>query len=147
MIREGEYFFASLPSRRLCWWFVGNSEIKRGIFVWVWEIPRKSYGNDDCHIVRLIIWYHLFLEFWLVKTRFFAHWIHQHAVIRLKNVRQLNIRRGKKLSFQLPHGQPPAINLKTLILYGLKIQKSADHCGWQKWDVCQLEPIARLNIW
>ena len=31
---------------------------------------------------------------------------HQRAVTRVKNVRQLNIRRGKKLGFQLLHRQP-----------------------------------------
>ena len=52
------------------------------------------------HIVRLTIWHYLFLEFWLVvDTWFFACW--------LQNVHQLNIRRGKKLCFQLPHRQPP----------------------------------------
>ena len=40
------------------------------------------------------------------------HWIfcsrrHQRAVTRLENVRQLNIRRGKKLGFELSHRQPP----------------------------------------
>ena len=39
---------------------------------------------------------HLFVEFWLVDTWLFAHWRHQRAVTRLKNVRQLNIRRGIK---------------------------------------------------
>ena len=42
---------------------------------------------------------------WLVKTWFFAHWHHQPAVTRLENVRHLNIRRDKKLGFQLPHRQ------------------------------------------
>ena len=58
------------------------------------------------HIVRLSIWHHLFLEFWLVHTWFFTHWRHQRAVTHLKNVRQLNIRRDKKLRFQLSHRQP-----------------------------------------
>ena len=31
----------------------------------------------------------------------------QRAVTRLANVRQLTIRRGKKLALQLSHGQPP----------------------------------------
>ena len=58
------------------------------------------------HIVRLTIWNHLFLEFWLVRTWFCARWCHQRAVTRLENVRQLNIRWGKKLGFQLSHRQP-----------------------------------------
>ena len=57
-------------------------------------------------IVRLRIWHHLFLEFY-----FFAHWRHQRVVTRLENVRQLNIRRGKKLGFQLSHRQPLNVNL------------------------------------
>ena len=52
------------------------------------------------HIFRLTILHHLFLDFWLVNTWFFAHWRHQRAVTSLKNLRQLNIRRGKKLGFQ-----------------------------------------------
>ena len=44
---------------------------------------------------------YLFFEFWLVHTWFFADWRHQRAVTWLENVRQSNIRRGKKLGFQL----------------------------------------------
>ena len=62
--------------------------------------------DDLEHIVRLTIWHHLFLEFWLVNTWFSAHWRRQRAVTRLENVRQLNLRRGKKLGFQLSHRQP-----------------------------------------
>ena len=58
------------------------------------------------HIVSLAIWHHLFLELWLVDTWFFAHLRHRRAVTHLENVRQLNIRPGKKLGFQLPHTQP-----------------------------------------
>ena len=36
-------------------------------------------------------------------TWFFADWRHHRAVTRLENVRQSNIRRGKKLGFQLSH--------------------------------------------
>ena len=57
------------------------------------------------HIVCLTIWHHLFLVFWLVNTWFFAHWRHQRAVTHPKNVRQLNIKRGKTLGFQLSHRQ------------------------------------------
>ena len=56
--------------------------------------------------VRLTMWHHLFLEFWLVDTWFLAYWRNQRAVIRLENVRQLNIRRGKKLDFKLSHRHP-----------------------------------------
>ena len=52
------------------------------------------------YIVPLTIWHQLFLKFWLVYTWFFAHSRDQWAVTRLENVRQLKIRRGKKLSFQ-----------------------------------------------
>ena len=59
------------------------------------------------HTVPLTIWHHLFLEVWLVDTWIFAHWRHQRAVSRLENVRQLNIRWGKKLVFQLSQKHPP----------------------------------------
>ena len=37
---------------------------------------------------------------------FFADWRHHHAATRLENVRQSNIRRGKKLGVQLSHKHP-----------------------------------------
>ena len=58
------------------------------------------------HIVTLTMWHHLFLEFWLLNTWFLAWWCHQRAVTHLENVRQLNIRRGRKLGFKLTHTQP-----------------------------------------
>ena len=61
--------------------------------------------NHISHIVPLTIWHQRFLEFWLVDTWFFAHPRVQRAVTRLENVHQLNIRRGKKLGFQLSHRQ------------------------------------------
>ena len=66
----------------------------------------KYSDFDDIHIVRLTMWHHLFLVFWLVDTWFFADWRHQRAATRLKNVRQPNIRTGKKLGFQLPYRHP-----------------------------------------
>ena len=60
------------------------------------------------HIVPLAIWHHLF-TFWLVDTGFFAHSCDQRAVIRLDNARQLNIRKDKKLFFQMSHTQPPDV--------------------------------------
>ena len=69
--------------------------------------PKKVFMLEPpSHIVRLTIWYHLLLEFWLVDTWFFAQWRQQRAVTCLENVRQLNIRRDKKLGFQLSHRQP-----------------------------------------
>ena len=61
----------------------------------------------DYHIVRLTMWHLLFLGFWLIDTWFFADWRHHRAVVRLENVRQSNIRRCKKLGFQLSHKHPP----------------------------------------
>ena len=58
------------------------------------------------HIVTLTIWNQLFLEFWLVDTWFFAYPRDQRAVTHLGNVRQLNIKRDKKLGFQLSQIQP-----------------------------------------
>ena len=63
-------------------------------------------SNLISHIVRLAMRHHLFLEFWLVDTWFFADWRHHRAVTRLENVRQSNIRRGKKLGVQLSHKHP-----------------------------------------
>ena len=76
--------------------------------------PKKVFMLEPpSHIVRLTIWYHLLLEFWLVDTWFFAQWRQQRAVTCLENVRQLNIRRGKKLGFQLSNKQPLRLFLKT----------------------------------
>ena len=51
---------------------------------------------QDCFTyISITIWHHLFLEFSLVDTWFFAHWRHQRVVTRLQNIRQLNIRRVK----------------------------------------------------
>ena len=72
------------------------------------------------HVVRLTIWHHLFLAFWLVDTWFCADWRNQRAVTRLENVRQLNIRQGKKLGFQLSHRQP-RIKQTVDIAFGLWI--------------------------
>ena len=47
------------------------------------------------------------------STWYFAHWRHQRAVTRFKNVHQLNIRREKKLGFQLSHRQPPNMIVKS----------------------------------
>ena len=58
------------------------------------------------HIVPLTIWKQLFLEYWMIRTWSFAHPQNQRAVTRLKNARQLSIRRGKKLGFQLFYRQP-----------------------------------------
>ena len=58
------------------------------------------------YIVLLIIWHHLFLEFWLVSTWFFVHWRHQRDVACLENVHQLSVRWDKKLSSRLSHTQP-----------------------------------------
>ena len=58
------------------------------------------------NIVCLTIWSHLFREIWLVNIWFFAQGHQQRAVTYLENVRQLNIRRGKNLGFQLSHRQP-----------------------------------------
>ena len=62
--------------------------------------------NGVVHIVRLTMRHHLFLEFWLVDTCFFADWRRRGAVTRLENVHQSNIRRSKKLGFQFSHKHP-----------------------------------------
>ena len=67
------------------------------------------------HIVRLTMRHHLFLKFWLVDTWFFADWRHHRAVTRLENVRQSNIRRGKKLGVQFSQKHPPFIDSSTIV--------------------------------
>ena len=66
----------------------------------------ETYTLCATRIVRLTMRHHLFLEFLLVDTWFFTHWRHHRAVTRIENVRQSNIRRGKKLGFQLSHKHP-----------------------------------------
>ena len=56
------------------------------------------------HIVRITVWHHLFLEFWLVNTWFYSvkaptYWISPRGCT------PLNTRRDKKLGFQLLHRQ------------------------------------------
>ena len=51
------------------------------------QIP-KAFHQHDIHIVPLKIWHQLFLEFWLVDARFFAHPRDQQTVTRLENVRR-----------------------------------------------------------
>ena len=71
-----------------------------------WVNCKLTYVFSANHLVRLTIWYQLFLEFWLVDTWLFAHPRDQRAVTRLEYVRLLNISRGKKLSVQWSHRQP-----------------------------------------
>ena len=63
----------------------------------LYDRSKRVYGYSNEHIVGLTIWHHLFLEFWSVSTWCFAHWRHQRAVTRLKNVRHINLIRGKKV--------------------------------------------------
>ena len=70
------------------------------------QTPLYRGWSGQHHIVRLRNWQQLLLEFWLADTYVFAHPLDQRAVTCLKNVRLLNIRRNKKLSFQLSHWQP-----------------------------------------
>ena len=59
----------------------------------------KWFATYPLPYICLAIWHQLFLKFWLLNTWFFAYPCDQSAVTRLENVRQLNIRRGKKLGF------------------------------------------------
>ena len=73
------------------------------------DLIEMHKGERYCYlwpIVRLTMRYHQFLEFWLVDTWFLTHWRHHRAVTHLENVLQSNIRRGKKLGFQLLHKHP-----------------------------------------
>ena len=69
----------------------------------------NTSNNDTPPISRVLIGRH-----W-----FFADWRHHHAVTRLKNVRQSNIRRGNKLGVQPSHKYPLVSHL---ILQLLRIQ-------------------------
>ena len=79
-----------------------------------WHLKHFRLNGFPKHIVRLTIWHNLFLEFWLVNPWYFTHWRHQRAVTCLENVRQLNIRRGKKLGFQLSYRQLLKVGLSRL---------------------------------
>ena len=47
-VQRGTVFFASLPSRRLCWQLVGNTEIKKGVDICMGEKEaRRCCGNDN----------------------------------------------------------------------------------------------------
>ena len=66
----------------------------------------KKWRCNFHNTFTLTMRHYLFFEFWLVDTWFFTHWRHHHAVTRLENVRQSNIRRGKRLGFQLSLKHP-----------------------------------------
>ena len=66
--------------------------------------------------------HHLFLEFWLVDTWFFTHWRHHRDVTYIEYVRQPNIRRGKKLGFQLSHKH--ALLWNTIFTYHHRYQNA-----------------------
>ena len=112
-------------------------------------VSANCVGNNEnyiYHTVRLTIWHHLFLKFWLVDTWFFAHWRHQRAVTRLEIVGQLNIRRSKKLGFQLSH-RPPLYNKKSKVRF---LANSKDTLrGWNRRRhvlVCLILYISNNNI-
>ena len=65
--------------------------------LWIINVSLVNMVKVGRHIytVRLTIWCGLFLEFWLVHTRSFAHPSHQRAVTRLENVHQKNVRWSK----------------------------------------------------
>ena len=93
-ISSYEYHFFFLKLFNLLTWFLSLLSLKSsGSFHLISEILAT-------HIVRLTIWHQLFLEFWLFDTCFFAHSRDQCAVTHLKNVHQLNKRRGEKSGFQ-----------------------------------------------
>ena len=94
---------------------------------WDYHLQPLAQRVKSYHIVPLAIWYHLFFKFWLVHTWVFAHWHHQHAATHLENVRQLNIRQGKKLGFQLVHWQP--LILRTLIIFQIRSKALGSYQG------------------
>ena len=73
-----------------------------------WFYTYCSSCNQRPPISRVLIGWHLnFCS---------PTWPDHRAVARLENVRQLNIRRGKKLSFQLSHRQPVWSNILFLFI-------------------------------
>ena len=83
--------------------FPWKSSLKECLFLSSIYLFKSKSTKKTSYTARVTIWYQLFLEFWLVYTWIFAHWRHQCAVARLKNVRQLNERWGKKLDINLLH--------------------------------------------
>ena len=79
--------------------------------------------------MRLTIWHQLFFEFWLVNTWFYVHPRDQRVVTRLENIRQLNIRRGKNLDFQLSHRQILIRSSKEKSVFGIYIWQSPKYVG------------------
>ena len=72
-------------------------------YKYIYTCMSEARLYKSIHIVRLTMRHHLFLEFWSVDTWIIADWRHHRAVTRLENVRQSNIRRGKKFGVQLSH--------------------------------------------
>ena len=67
------------------------------------------------------------------------HWRHHHAITQLENVCQPNIRRSKKLGFQLSHKHPLAIFIHLVIFLAV--------C-WEIWHVHLFEKfIFDLTEW
>ena len=70
-------------------WYLERFDVSQTpdpIYVSKWGIVK--------HIVLLTMRHHLFLEFWLADTWFFADWSQHRDVTRLEIVRQSNVRRG-----------------------------------------------------
>ena len=82
-------------------------------------------------LVRLTIWHHLFLQFWLVNTWFLLTDVTKSAVTCLESVRQLNIRKGKKLGFQLLHRQPHRQSFLSILDTGQVTQKLLAFLFWK----------------
>ena len=81
----------------------GNKKSYQGKKIWYLERFDVSQTPDPIyvskwgivkHIVLLTMRHHLFLEFWLADTWFFADWSQHRDVTRLEIVRQSNVRRG-----------------------------------------------------
>ena len=69
------------------------------------SLPYSTPDNETRSISRVLIGQH-----WL-----FAEWRHHRAVTCLENVRQSNIRTGKKLGVQLSHKHPPVVKYYNIL--------------------------------
>ena len=104
--------------------------VSSGVFCKFSEFFKTYFLYYTYHIVRLAIWHHLFLDSWLVSTWFFATWRHQRVVTRLENVCQLDIRRSKKLDFQLSHRKPPMDDCFWIFFQWTKLKRDSSSCDF-----------------
>ena len=143
----------------ICFSVTGNILCK----IWSFQIFGQKIGTNDFHAKqnkflcrcyikmeasssiafnKLTIWYSLSCSLALAISQVLIGWhLIFCAVTRLQNVRRLNIRRGKRLGFQLWHRQPHMLKY-------FQIRKAY----WEKWSsklvnfLVSVTPKFRSNI-